>query len=563
MISPVGLGLRLARRASLAPFDRAADDPAAAQARCLRSILEANEDTAFGRAYGFAGIDGTERFRRRVPLHDYEDLRPWVARMAEGERGVLTAEEPVMYATTSGTTGEAKLVPVTPSWLDGQTALTRRWTLAALADHPRCLGGRILGVVGTTVEGATAAGVPLGSMSGLVRDRAPSPVRRRRAVPESVALVTDLDDRLFLVMRLALARPVSALAMPNATSLLRLAEAAEACGEEIVRAVHDGALGVPAHGLLPEVRDRLGAEVRPDPERARVLAEVIETHGRLVPGACWPALELIACWLGGSAGVHARRLGAHYGSAVAMRDLGLLASEGRMTLPLADGDPAGVLALHSGFFEFIPEDDTAADDPPTLLAHELEEGRCYEVVITGGNGLSRYRMHDIVEVRGAYGRTPRLAFLRKGADLVSVTGEKVHLDQVREALRVAAEAHGLDVFQFRLVPDDHACRHDLLVELRGPHPDGAQAAALTAGFDRALAAVNQEYAAKRASRRLDAPRLFVMAPGWSEARCRAAFDAGRREHQHKWSAMGGTWEPADRGAVRQVGGDSPISAPSP
>jgi hypothetical protein len=52
-----------------------------------------------------------------------------------------------------------------------------------------------------------------------------------------------------------------------------------------------------------------------------------------------------------------------------------------------------------------------------------------------------------------------------------------------------------------------------------------------------------------------------MAPGWSEERCRAAFESGRREAQHKWLAMGGTWHPADREAVVTVAGE--ISAPSP
>lgn len=548
----VGAGLRLASWSALAGFERATGDPAAAQARCLRSVVRANQDTAFGRRHGFSRIRDVEGFRRRVPLHDYEDLRPWVARMADGEAGVLTAEAPVMFATTSGTTAEAKLIPVTPSWLDGQAALTRRWTLAALADHPRCLSGRILGVSSPTVEGFTAAGVALGSMSGLVRDRAPRAVRRRQAVPELFAVVEDLDERLFLAMRVALAGSVSALAMPNATSLLRLAEVAESRGEEIVRAIHDGSPGVPVRGLPPEARARLAAELRPDRARARLLDRVIEAHGRLVPGACWPGLELIACWLGGSAGVHARRLASHYGAGVAQRDLGLLASEGRMTLPLADDDAAGVVALDSCFFEFIPEDATAAPVPPTLLVSELEDGQRYEVVLSGANGLARYRMHDIVEVRGFHRRTPRLAFLRKGTDMVSVTGEKVHLDQVQRALQAAAGECGLDVLQFRLVPDDDDCRHDLLVELCGPPPVGGQVGDLLERFDRALAATNREYGAKRASRRLRPPRLFVMAPGWSEARCRADFDSGRREHQHKWSPLGGRWEQADRDAVLQV-----------
>ncbi len=545
----ISQGLALVHRATMVAFDRSARDPAGTQARCLGKVIRANEDTDFGRSHGFGEIHDVETFRSRIPLHDFEDLRPWVRRMVEGEAGVLTAEAPVMFATTSGTTGEPKLIPVTPSWLGGQAALTRRWTLAALAEHPRCLRGRILGVAGPTIEGTTSAGVPLGSMSGLVRDRAPRAVRRRHAVPENLALVDDLDDRLFLTMRVALAQQVSALAMPNATSFLRLAETAEARGEEIVRAVHDGTAGMPASTLPHEVRACIRAEYPPAPSRAKVLARVIHDHGHLVPGACWPGLELIACWLGGSAGVHAQRLGRHYGPGVAQRDLGLLASEGRMTLPLADGGPAGVLAFGSAFFEFIPEGDAATPDPMTLLAEELEDGQRYEVVLTAANGLVRYRMHDVVEVQGFHERTPKLAFLHKGADMVSITGEKLHLDQVQMALREATLGTGLDVFQLRLVPDDEECRHDLLVELHGHLPDRREATALLGRFDQALRVVNQEYAAKRASRRLMAPRLFVMAAGWSERRCRVDFESGRREQQYKWPAMGGMWEHSDVEAV--------------
>src|SRR5439155_333388 len=124
----------------------------------------------------------------------------------------------------------------------------------------------------------------------------------------------------------------------------------------------------------------------PDPRRAAALARVVEGHGRLVLGECWPDLSLVACWLGGSAGIQARHLDAHIGPRVARRDLGLVASEGRLTIPVDDHSAAGVLAVHATFFEFVPEEAIEEPAPHPLLAHELELGRRYYAIVSGGNG---------------------------------------------------------------------------------------------------------------------------------------------------------------------------------
>jgi hypothetical protein len=152
-------------------------------------------------------------------------------------------------------------------------------------------------------------------------------------------------------------------------------------------------------------------------------------------------------------------------------------------------------------------------------------------------------------VQGFEAGTPRLAFLRKGRDVVSVTGEKVHLNQLQGAVHAAAGRTGLAVWQFRLVPDVEACRHDLLVEWRGAPPGDGRARAFLAAVDEALGRLNVEYAGKRASRRLGPPRLHDMRPGWAERQCRADFARGRRDPQHKWAAIAPAWDPASRGEV--------------
>lgn len=553
--------LRLREWIHHARFDGATRDPEAAQAAGLRALLRRNADTVFGREHGFGGIANPAEYARRVPIRDYEGFRPYVYRIVAREVRVLTAEPPVMFTTTSGTTGEPKLIPVTASWAAELGALTRLWLVHLLRDHPRCLDGRTLSIVSPAVEGVTATGIPCGAMSGVLYQRIPWLVRRHHAVPYAVFLVRDCETRYFLTMRFALAHSVSVVGAPNPSSLIRLVETAAARSEGIVRAVHDGTLGLAVprdeSGSVRAGLHELAAGLRPDPGRARALAGILRRDSALSPKTCWPELTLLACWLGGTAGIHARRLAEYYGGDVPLRDLGLVASEGRVTIPVEDDSPAGVLAVHAGFYEFVPEERIEDPSPPVRLAHELEDGRRYYVVLSGANGLYRYDLNDIVEVRGYHHRTPKLAFVRKGRDMVNITGEKLHVNQVQAAVRRAEERSGLDVWQFRLIPDVDASCYDLLVECRSGAPADSQGLAFLGGFDAALGTLNVEYAAKRASKRLGPPRLCLMRPGWAERVSRAEFRGGKREVQHKWAAIRLEWDDASGGEVLRRLGPAP------
>ena len=551
MISLPKLGLLARERRHSARFDRAMADPRATQARLLLALVRRNAGTAFGREHGFASIRRPADFAARVPVRDYEGFRPYVDRIVAGEDGVLTTDPVTLFATTSGTTAEPKLIPVTDRWREQMAALMRLWMYRTLADHPRFLDRKVLLIAGPAVEGATGRGIPIGSLSGVSYQRIPRLVRRSYAVPDALSLVEDPDTRYFLTMRLALAQRVSALGTPNPTSLLRLAEAAQAHGAAIVRAVADGTLGLPASqlaGMGPDLVGRLRTGVRADPRRARFLEGVLAEHGTLLAGPCWPDLQVIGCWLGGSAALHAERLAGPFGP-TPRRDLGLLASEGRMTIPLEDGTAAGPLAVHATFYEFIPEEDVDSPAPTVLGSHELELGRRYSILLTGGNGLCRYDINDIVEVRGFRGPSPEVAFVRKGRDMVSITGEKLHLNHIQSAVGRSSRVTGLAVREFRLIPDAPACRHDLLVEFHGRPPDPAGLHRFLACFDDSLQAVNPEYRSKRTSGRLHPPQLFAMRPGWSEQACQADFRSGRREAQHKWRAVGVAWDAGSRAAV--------------
>jgi hypothetical protein len=450
MTSLLGAGLKLREAQHARRFERATRDPAAAQARVLETLLARNAGTAFGRDNGFAGITGPHDYARQIPLRDYEAHRPYIERAIAGEPDVLTTDLLTMLTLTSGTTAAPKFIPVTANWSEQMAALTRLWLFHAVAHHPRCFDGKVLMIASPAVEGRTASGLPFGSMSGVAYRRIPKIVRQHYAVPYAVSLIKDHDQRYFMTMRLALAHDVTALATPNASSLLRLCDTATAHAEDIIRAIHDGSTGVAqldfagdADVSRHEAADEIRSALRPDPARARALAAIWNEHGALNPRHSWPHLAFVGCWLGGSAGVHANHLDPLFAAGTPKRDLGLIASEGRMTVPIEDGSAAGPLAVHANFYEFIPENHIDDADPPVLLAHQLETAERYYVVLTGGNGLYRYDINDIVEVRGFHNRTPKVAFVRKGRDMVNIVGEKLHLDQLQAAMRRAEGASGL------------------------------------------------------------------------------------------------------------------------
>jgi hypothetical protein len=516
-------------------LDRACRNPMRAQRSFLMQLVRRNAGTIFGRAHDFSGIRTEADFRERVPVRDYEGFRPFIKRIVEGERRVLTEEEPLMLALTSGTTSEPKFIPVTRASQRQTASLMSQWLYRAERDHRGLLSQSSVGIVSRAVEGHTSGGIPYGSTSGLIYKNIPGFVRRAYAVPYLVSEINDYDERYFVAARFALMRRVSFIATPNPSTLLRLAEVIVDNQERLVRAVRDGSLGAEM-AKQPEAFEQLSRMLRPDPVRAHELEQVIKTAGSLMPGDCWPDLRLIGCWTGGSAGVMTNRLERFYGP-VPLRDLGYLASEGRITIPFEDGTPGGIPAIASGFYEFVAEEEMEEENPRVLSIDELEAGRRYSIFLTTSGGLYRYKINDIVTVTNLYGKTPLLAFVRKGGEMANITGEKMHVNHFMEAMGEVARRFRLCVEQFRVVPDVEASRYEIYLELEQPVPVETLQTEVLPALDVALARINVEYDQKRRSKRLAAPRLHLMAQGWARREMHRQIRMGRRDTQYKWQIL--------------------------
>ena len=142
---------------TLAAFQHECGRPTETQEQLLRRIIEKNQETAYGALHRFSKIMSFGHFKRRVPISTYEDLRPYIDASLRGEPNQLTAERPVLFAATSGTTGASKYIPVTPESRPLKSYLMRVWLSALQRDH-RVFGGRVLTIVSPEVESYAPCG---------------------------------------------------------------------------------------------------------------------------------------------------------------------------------------------------------------------------------------------------------------------------------------------------------------------------------------------------------------------------------------------------------------------
>jgi hypothetical protein len=500
-------------RRHIRALEAATHRPREVQEALLRRILAYHAGTDFGREHHFRDVRTPADFRRNVPVAGYEHFEPYLARVRRGDFNALLADRRVhMFALTSGTTAARKYIPVTPQYLADYKRGWNIWGLRAFWDHPDIKFRPIVQLSGDWDEYRTEANIPCGSVTGLTARMQKRIIRFLYCVPAPVAKIKDTTAKYYTVLRLSIPRQVGMIIAANPSTLVNLARAGNEEKERLIRDIHDGTLD-PHWDVPAEVRAAIAGRLRPRPERARELEQIVRRTGTLYPRDYWPPTCLLGNWTGGSVGAYLRHYPDYYGS-MPVRDIGLIASEGRMTLPFADGTPAGVLDVTSHYFEFIPEEEGDSPQPTVLAAHEIEDGRNYFIVPTTAFGLYRYHISDLVRVAGFYNRTPLVEFLSKGAHFSSLTGEKLSEYHVTQAMGQVLGTQGLSLTAYTLAPcwDEELPYYGLFVE-RDDFADRGQGLTLAETLDWRLTELNVEYAAKRESQRLGPIRLELLPPG--------------------------------------------------
>lgn len=184
-----------------------------------------------------------------------------------------------------------------------------------------------------------------------------------------------------------------------------------------------------------------------------------------------------------------------------------------------NGTPHYLPTAPGVLYEFLPED--TEDDPDQLLTpSDLEAGRSYSMVVSDSYGLLRYQTDDVFLCVGKIENIPDLRFRRRRGLTYSFTGEKITGTQLESIYARLRERHpelrALGA-QMTLIPayscDDNRSAYPhyrLVVAHTASVSPTLSAAELSKDFDSILADLNNEFALKLGSGRLDPTRtLFV------------------------------------------------------
>merc|ERR1711871_303818 len=484
------------------------------QAEFLKGLLDDNKDTEYGKRHGFAEMlsepaatepkegdrDAVETaFVNSHPLTKYPDYADYVGRMASGDdsdRTLLTKEPVSRLGVTSGTSGQASMLPVvhTQRRIFFEAGITVVFDVVA-----RCFPAfqssmqRTLKLFFSTPARQTPSGLPYGPNSSAPEDSKRLLQLYTTPPPAYDSRVSE-PDALYLYALFALAdRQLGAIESNFVSAVLNFFENVENRYDSLVSDIAQGTITKEGLNIPEDVRQQLEHCMKPDPARAQQLldARIEEAPKVGLAKAIWPNLHFVLAVSTGTFDLYGEKLRKRFLSAdkgspsesVPIYSPIYAATEGLIGVNV-DG-PANVQQLGTSrahpqelphnavpqrrlpqqqyllvpramFMEFIPVEESGADQPRTLTMADsgpggrLKEGKEYELVATTKCGLYRYRMGDVIKVVGFHGKAPLVEVCYRQGQLLNVRGEKMPEDTLYRCLRETIDDWGGD-------SNDHNC----------------------------------------------------------------------------------------------------------
>jgi len=446
-------------------FNKSAALTEKSQKKILLKILKMNEKTDFGRKHGFSAINNVASFRANVPLSTYNDYSSEIEMLSCGQKNVLTRDKVLLFEPSSGSASATKLIPYTKTLKRQFQKAILPWLYDILTKN-----------IGVAKGSAYWSITPIGKISrerknestpvGFDKDAEYfGPILKRVlnlviAVPADVGMIEDVDVfRYATLFYLLKEKKLAFISVWDPTFLSFLFEPLPRFAPSIIGDIDHGTLTLPSE-LPDELKSRLTKKISADKGRAAELRKIFDLYNRSLIiknrlyKSIWPGLSLISCWGDGKAANNLFILEEMF-TGVKIQPKGLLATEGIVSFPLT-GKTGGILAVNSHFFEFLVVDGLrdCGRYQDIRLAHQLEEGKLYYVIITTGGGLYRYQLNDIIKVVGFENGCPMIRFISKGDKVSDLFGEKLNEHHVAEVLKSAFEAYSIKPDFFMVAPEE-------------------------------------------------------------------------------------------------------------
>lgn len=486
----------------------------AVQEQFLRKLLQAHKDTELGRQYGLRDIKTIDQFQQQIPILPYSGYEAYIERIAQGEKNILTPDPVVYLNTTSGSTGKQKLIPITKRFQTslGWANLTCIGFLTEALRSQKKKFGKLLVTNSAQLTGRSSGGIDYGTGGTGVLRMGKFLYEQLFAHPYETLKASDSITRHYLCLLFALNDPFMRGMIANFPMLiLRTCNYLQRYAEDLIQDLEKGTLASWLE-LEPQLRYILEQRCSANPNRAAQLREILRSEGRLTPRLAWSDLSYIATARGGTSDFYFEKFPVYLDDTPVFGAV-FATAEGTLSVYHNINNDGSILAIETGFFEFIPEEQWDAEHPKTLLATEVQPGKLYRVLMTNYSGFYRYDIGDVVEVLGFYEQAPLIVFRYRRGGLLSSTTEKTtefHATQVMQALQQEFSLP-LEDFCITLSENEFPAHYLVNIEL-APHQILSNPQAFLASFDRKLQEFNVYYGSKRKDQ-VPPPRLRILKEG--------------------------------------------------
>lgn len=443
------------------------------QNKILFDILDKNKDTEFGKKHGFSEIKTIADFQNKIPVSEHGDYDETISRVISGEENVLTAQDPIYFCVSSGTTGDEKFIPVTGADVEIQYLYDYGLVFGAVREYygdtdETDIFGKIfqIGEFGKTfMDDGRIKGIRSGCVY-LCAEKYGGFDASDYCVPKEILFPETLKDQLYIKVRFALAeRELTAI---HGVFINRVAGVMEYIVQNWDMLLRDTETGEISENLSENARRYISENLPPNPERARELRNIPrENLSRGIVKKIWEKMKYILA-IGGESFPYFTEKMLEYADGVPVCHYAYAASEGvfgvaeKMNVP-----DRYILFPEAVFFEFAP----IKEPSKLLLMSEIKIGEKYEIIFTNRSGLYRYRLGDVVEIVGRHGKAPVVKYCYRINQAINIAGEKTNCEQLSAAVRRFSEITRTDVAGYCVCEDNSETipRYLFYIELSQNH----------------------------------------------------------------------------------------------
>ena len=426
------------------------NNPLDAQREVLQDLVTSAQYTEFGRKYDFSKLFTVRAFKEAVPIHEYNDLKPYIERNMNGEQNILWNTSVYWFAKSSGTTSDkSKFIPVSEESLqDGHFKAAKDVLTLYYQFNPdsALLTGKGLVIGGSHTINPMNNEAQYGDLSAVLLQNTPFWGHWLRTPDLSIALMDEWESK---IEKLA-----SSTIKENVTSVS----------------------GVPTWTLV-------------------LFKRILEITGKKTMAEVWPSLELYM-----HGGVSFMPYKEQF-QQLAGKNIHFLemynASEGFFAAQDIPGEEGMLLFVDHGIFmEFMPVSEYGNKDPQTISLSDVEMGKNYALVISTNGGLWRYMLGDTIQFTSL---SPfRIRVTGRLKHFINAFGEEVIVENADRAIAIASGKTGAIVNDYTAAPVYFSASangaHEWLIEFE---KEPASLGDFAKELDTALKNVNSDYEAKR------------------------------------------------------------------